>query len=97
MAMEQAVANTVYNKKQKAAPVSASGSMPLSMVPAGRSVLVQSIRGKDETRRFLNNLGFIEGTEVAVVSELSGNMIVSVKGTRVAISKSMANRVLTQE
>ena len=71
--------------------------MPLAMVQAGETVHILSIRGKDETRRFLNNLGFVEGTEVVVVSELSGNMIVSVKGTRVAISKSMANRVLTQE
>mgnify|MGYP000855072032 CR=1 FL=1 len=93
MAMEQAVANTVYNKKQKAAPVSASGSIPLSMVPAGRSVLVQSIRGKDETRRFLESLGFVENAEVCVVSELGGNVIVNVKDTRVAISRAMAARI----
>ena len=74
-----------------------AAQMPLAMVQAGETVHILSIRGKDETRRFLNNLGFVEGTEVVVVSELSGNMIVSVKGTRVAISKSMDNRVLTQE
>ena len=54
-----------------------------------------SIRGKDEVQRFLRNLGFIEGAEVTVISELGGNVIVSVKGTRVAVSKSMAARVVT--
>ena len=69
--------------------------MPLAMAQAGKTVRVRSIRGKDEVRRFLHNLGFAEGAEVSVVSELNGNMIVNVKGTRVAISKSMATRILT--
>ena len=52
-------------------------------------------RGKDDTKRFLNNLGFVEESEVIVVSELGGNVIVQVKGTRVAISRAMAGRILT--
>ncbi len=70
-------------------------AVPLSMVGVGEKVHVKFINGKDDTRRFLCNLGFIEGAEVSVVSELSGNVIVNVKGTRLAISKAMANRVLT--
>lgn len=70
-------------------------TMPLSMVGAGEKVRVKSIGGKDETRRFLCNLGFVEDAEVSVVSELNGNVIVVVKGTRMAISKAMASRVLT--
>lgn len=69
--------------------------MPLSMVRAGERVRVKSISGIDETRRFLSNMGFVENAEVAVVSELGGNVIVNVKGARVAISKSMASRILT--
>ena len=69
--------------------------MPLSMIRAGESVRVRSISGKDDTKRFLSNLGFVENAEVAVVSEISGNVIVNVKGTRVAISKAMASRILT--
>ena len=69
--------------------------MPLAMAEAGKTVEVHAIRGKDEVRRFLHNLGFAEGAQVSVVSELNGNMIVNVKGTRVAISKSMASRILT--
>jgi ferrous iron transport protein A len=68
---------------------------PLSMVRDGERVLVRSVSGKDEIRRFLGNLGFVEGTEIEVISELNGNLIVNVKGTRMAISKAMANRVLT--
>jgi ferrous iron transport protein A len=69
--------------------------IPLSMVRRGEKVRVKSISGKDETRRFLSNIGFVEDAEVSVVSEMNGNVIVNVKGTRVAISKSMASRVLT--
>lgn len=70
-------------------------SMPLSMVSAGNKVRVKSIGGKDETRRLLNSLGFIEDTELSVVSELNGYVIVNIKGSRLAISRAMANRVMT--
>jgi ferrous iron transport protein A len=74
----------------------ASGhAVPLSMVRTGENVRVKSISGKDDTRRFLSSIGFVEDAEVAVVTEMNGNVIVNVKGTRVAISKAMANRVLT--
>lgn len=69
--------------------------MPLAMMEAGKTVQVKNIRGKDEVRHFLNNLGFVEGAEVSVVSEWNGNLIVHIKGTRIAISKSMASRILT--
>lgn len=68
--------------------------MPLSMANIGEKKQVIKINGKDDTRRFLANLGFVEGSEVTVVSELAGNMIVTVKDTRVAIDKTMANRII---
>ena len=74
----------------------ASGRViPLSMIRTGEKVRVKSITGQDETRHFLGNIGFVEDAEVSVVSEMNGNVIVNIKGTRVAISKSMASRVLT--
>lgn len=73
----------------------AQRTIPLSMVRSGESVVIKSISGKDETKRFLSNLGFVEDVSVSVVSEMHGNVIVSIKGTRLAISKAMANRVLT--
>lgn len=72
-----------------------SGVVPLSFLGSGKTATVQSIKGKDDTKRFLESLGFVEGAEVSVVSELGGNVIVNVKGTRVAISKLMAARIYT--
>ena len=68
--------------------------MPLSMAEIGEKKKVIKVGGKDEVRRFLQNLGFVEGAEITVVSELSGNMIINVKDTRIAIDKSMANRIM---
>ena len=67
--------------------------MPLSMAVPGAETTVRKISGGDETRRFLASLGFVEGGSVTVISELGGNLIVNVKNTRVALSKSMANRI----
>ncbi len=67
--------------------------MPLSMVSTGTTVTIARITGKDETKRHLNNLGFVIGSPVSIVSEMNGNLIVNVKETRVAIDKAMANRI----
>ncbi|MBE5974892.1 MULTISPECIES: FeoA family protein [Lacrimispora] len=68
--------------------------MPLTMVKAGEPNVIRKIGGKEETRRFLENLGFVTGGIVTVVSEISGNMIVNVKDSRVAIGKDMANKIM---
>ncbi len=68
--------------------------MLLSMMKIGEKRHIVKINGKDETKHFLENLGFVVGEEVSVVSELAGNMIVNVKETRVAIDKTMANRII---
>lgn len=68
--------------------------MPLSMVKAGEANTIKKVGGKEETRRFLENLGFVTGGVVTVVSEIDGNMIVNVKDSRVAIGKDMANRII---
>lgn len=68
--------------------------MPLSMLGKGEKKSVIRVTGRDETRQFLENLGFVEGSEVTVISEIGGNMIVGVKDARVAIDRSMANRII---
>ena len=68
--------------------------MPLSFSTTGSVVTIKDIKGKDETRRFLESLGFVVGGNVSVVSEIDGNLIVNVKESRVAISKSMAKRIM---
>ena len=68
--------------------------MPLTMAATGEINTVKRIQGKDETKRFLESLGFVEGGEVQVISEISGNLIVNVKDARIALSKGMANRIM---
>lgn len=67
--------------------------MPLTMSSVGTPVTVRCVNGKDETRRFLQSLGFVEGQQLTVVSKLGGNVIVTLKDSRVALDRSMANRV----
>lgn len=68
--------------------------MPLSMARAGDTVTIRMIKGKDETRRHLAAMGFVELGPVTVVNEIAGNLILQVKGSRIALDRSMANRIM---
>jgi ferrous iron transport protein A len=68
--------------------------MPLTMVKAGETVMIRKITGKDEVRQHLAELGFVVDSDVTVVSEIAGNLIVQVKDSRIALDKTMANRIM---
>lgn len=68
--------------------------MPLSMTKCGESNTIIKVGGKEETRRFLENLGFVTGGIVTIISERNGNLIVNVKDSRVAIGKEFANKII---
>ena len=68
--------------------------MPLTMVNSGVENEIKRVGGKEETRRILENLGFVQGAKVTVVSQIGGNVIVNVKESRVAIGKDMANKIM---
>lgn len=68
--------------------------MPLSMARAGEANVVRKVSGKPETKRFLENLGFIAGAAVTVVSEMGGDVIVNIKESRVAINHEMAAKIM---
>jgi ferrous iron transport protein A len=68
--------------------------MPLTMAKAGDLNSIKKIGGKEETRLFLSKLGFVPGTSVTIITEISGNVIVSIKESRVAISREMAARIM---
>lgn len=68
--------------------------MPLTMLSVGESETIKRITGKDETRKFLANLGFVEGEKVTVVSTLNGNLILGVKDSRIALDHNLANRIM---
>ena len=59
-----------------------------------KHVQFQRIGGSEETRRFLANLGFVQGAEVTVLSAIGGNVIVNIKDSRVAINKDMARHIM---
>ena len=68
--------------------------MPLTLASSGEDAIVKKIGGKPEVKKHLENLGFVVGGLVTVVSEINGSLIVNVKDSRVAIGKDMANKIL---
>lgn len=68
--------------------------MPLSMIGEGVTATITRIGGKEETRRFLENLGFVVGAIVTVISKTGGNVIVNIKESRVAIGSDMASKIM---
>lgn len=67
--------------------------MPLTLLRTGQSSIITRIGGNPQTRQFLEGLGFVVGTPVTVISSQGGNVIVSVKDARVAVSSQMANKI----
>lgn len=68
--------------------------MPLTMAIAGEENMIKKVGGKEETKKFLKSLGFVAGSMVTVITEISGNVIVNVKESRVAISREIANKIM---
>lgn len=68
--------------------------MPLTLANTGEEFMIKKIGGNPETKKFLENLGFVVGGSVKIVNEIAGNVIVNVKESRVAVSKEMAQRIM---
>lgn len=68
--------------------------MPLTMVNVGSQNTIRKVGGKEETKKFLENLGFVSGSPVTVIASMGGNVIVNIKDSRVAISKEMAMKIM---
>lgn len=68
--------------------------MPITMANVGEEMMIKKIGGNPETRRFLENLGFVVGGFVTIVNDIGGNVILSVKESRVAVSKEMAMKIM---
>lgn len=67
--------------------------IPLSVIGDGNDGIIKKIGGKPEVKKHLENLGFIVGDSVTVITEQNGNIIVKVKETRVAVSREMASKI----
>lgn len=70
--------------------------MPLTMLSPGKEAVVGVCRAKDTTKKFLEGLGIIPGVAISVISEFSGYLIVSIKGSRLALNKGVAQQVFVQ-
>ena len=68
--------------------------MPLTMATMGEVNKIVKVGGNEETRRFLENLGFVAGTEITVVSSIGGNLIVNVQDSRIAVNEDMARHIV---
>jgi len=68
--------------------------MPLSMAKIGEENSIKKVGGKEEIRQFLANLGFIPGSHITIVTKNSGNVIVNIKESRVAVSQEMATKIM---
>ena len=68
--------------------------MPLTLAAIGEDIIIKKIGGKPEVKKHLENLGFIVGGNITVLSTLGGNVIVNVKESRVAISREMAQKII---
>lgn len=68
--------------------------MPLTMAKAGEGHSIKKVGGKAEVRQHLETLGFVAGTPITVITEIGGNVIVSIKESRVAISREMASKIM---
>ena len=68
--------------------------LPLTLAQAGEETIVRKVGGSPEVRQHLENLGFVPGGTVIVVSEIGGNVIVNVKESRIAISREMAQKIM---
>ena len=68
--------------------------MPLTMASIGEANTIRKVGGNEEPKRFLENLGFVAGAEITVVSAIGGNVIVNIKDSRVAINQDMARHIM---
>lgn len=68
--------------------------MPLTMAKVGQTATIRKITGKDPVRQHLAELGFVVDNDVTVISEIGGSLIVQVKDSRIALDKTMANRIM---
>lgn len=68
--------------------------MPLTFANVGEENMIKKVGGNPETRKFLENLGFVAGSPVTVINEIGGNVIVNIKESRVAVSKEMASKIM---
>lgn len=92
--MDGAVVESTKSKPAEAGGVHGQ-QLPLTFVSAGETVRILKVRGKSDLTHHLENLGFVEGADVKIVSGIAGDLVVEVKGAQVAISRQAATHIIT--
>ena len=67
--------------------------MQINFLSPGMEGCVKRIAGRDDTRRFLESLGLVPGGRVTMVYSMGDNVILGIRGTRIAISRKLADRI----
>lgn len=94
--MQDAMAIDAGMASQTTGAAPRMSQMPLSFLKTGEVAAVAKIREKGDVLHHLENLGFVDGAQVKVVSEQGGNFIVEIKGAQVALNKQVASRIVTR-
>lgn len=68
--------------------------MPLIFANINEQNRIKKIGGGKDTKRHLENLGFVPGSLVSVITRMNGNIIVNVKDSRIAISEELAKKIM---
>lgn len=68
--------------------------MPLTLATVGEENMIKKVGGKPEVRAHLEDLGFVPGAGVTIISTIGGNLIVNIKDSRIAISREMAGKIM---
>ena len=71
--------------------------MPLAMLKQGNSGIIKELHGGSAAVKHLEDMGFVAGETVRVISELAGNLIIELKGSRLALNKTLANRIILKD
>ena len=85
----------VAGASSAASKLRSSSQLPLAMVGEGQTVAVARVRGAQDLRQHMSEMGFVQGAEVKVVSRVNGDVVVSVKGATLALNRDMAMRIVT--
>lgn len=70
--------------------------MPLLMATIGQEYTIKQIGGREKDKTFLSTLGFVVDGKISVVNAMSGNLIVNIKDSRVAISRELAAKITVE-
>lgn len=68
--------------------------LPLTFANINESNIIKKVGGNSETKRHLENLGFVPGTSISLITRMNGNVIVNIKGSRIAISEELARKIM---